>query len=54
MQYIVHEKFGEELYDWRNDPQELNNLIDESPSKSIVESFKVYLENLIGELFTSP
>ena len=54
MQYIVHEKFGEELYDWRKDPQELNNLIDESPSKSIVESFKVYLENLIGELFTSP
>jgi len=54
MQYIAHEKFGEELYDWRNDPQELNNLIDESSSKPIVESFKTYLKNLIGELFTSP
>ena len=54
MQYIVHEKFGEELYNWRNDPQGTNNLINESSSKSKVDSFRQYLQDLIGELFKSP
>jgi arylsulfatase A-like enzyme len=51
LQYIVHEKFGEELYNWREDPQERNNLIDESSSQSIVETFKAYLQKLIGKIF---
>ena len=33
MQYIVHEKFGEELYNWGTDPQEMDNLINESSSQ---------------------
>jgi arylsulfatase A-like enzyme len=51
MQYIVHEKFGEELYDWRSDPEETKNLISEPSSRSVAENFRRYLENLIGELF---
>ena len=51
LQYIVHEVFGEELYDWRVDPQETNNLIDDPTSTPVVNSFREYLENLIGELF---
>jgi arylsulfatase A-like enzyme len=51
LQYIVHEKFGEELYNWREDPQERNNLINESSSKSVVETSRSYLQSLIGELF---
>lgn len=51
LQYILHEKFGEELYNWREDPQEVNNLIDESSSQPVVATFRSYLQNLIGELF---
>lgn len=51
MQYIIHEKFGEELYNWQTDPQETNNLINVSSSKAVVDSFRLYLQKLIGELF---
>jgi arylsulfatase A-like enzyme len=51
MQYIIHEKFGEELYDWRSDPEETKNLISEPASRSVAESFRQYLQNLIGGLF---
>jgi len=51
MQYIVHEHFGEELYNWQVDPQEANNLIEDTSSKSAVDSFRLYLQDLIGELF---
>jgi arylsulfatase A-like enzyme len=51
MQYIVHEHFGEELYNWRDDPQEMTNLIEDTSSKSAADSFSDYLQNLIGELF---
>ena len=53
-QYITHEKFGEELYNWRKDPQETNNLISDPASQTVVEAFRDYLENLIGEIFRSP
>lgn len=53
-QYIIHEKFGEELYNWREDPQETNNLAAEPTSQTAIGSFRNYLENLIGELFKSP
>jgi arylsulfatase A-like enzyme len=51
MQYIIHEHFGEELYNWRDDPQETTNLIEDASSKSAADSFRVYLQNLVGELF---
>jgi arylsulfatase A-like enzyme len=51
LQYILHEKFGEELYNWREDPQESHNLANESSSQPVVETFRSYLKNLIGELF---
>jgi arylsulfatase A-like enzyme len=54
LQYIVHEQFGEELYNWRTDPQETNNLINENSSESVVDLFRQYLQDLIGELFKSP
>lgn len=54
MQYIIHEKFGEELYNWRVDPQEMNNLINEPASRTAADMFKQYLENLIGVLFRKP
>jgi len=53
-QYIVHEKFGEELYDWREDPQETDNLITNPSSQVVVERYREYLKNLMGELFKSP
>jgi len=53
-QYIVHENFGEELYNWRTDPQELSNLINDPATQTVVDVFRSYLNNLIGELFKKP
>jgi len=53
-QYIVHEKFGEELYNWREDPKEMNDLASDPSSQTVIDAFRDYLENLIGELFRSP
>ncbi len=53
-QYIIHEKFGEELYNWREDPQEMNNLAPNPSSQTVIDAFRNYLKNLIGELFRSP
>jgi len=55
MQYIVHEKFGEELYDWQADPQETDNMIDDPAVQSVVDRFKLYLNQLIGDpIFKNP
>jgi arylsulfatase A-like enzyme len=54
MQYIVHEHFGEELFNWQVDPQETNNLIEDASSKSAADSFRGYLQDLIGDLFKKP
>ena len=51
LQYITHENFGEELYNWRTDPQEMDNLINDPATKTVVDVFRSYLNNLIGELF---
>ena len=48
MQYIIHEKFGEELYDRTNDPQEMANLADNPDQQSTIDTFRQYLEKLIG------
>ena len=52
--YVIHEKFGEELYNWRVDQQETNNLIEDASSKSAADSFRRYLQDLIGDLFKKP
>lgn len=54
MQYILHEKFGEELYNWRDDPQELNNLADDASARSALNRFRLYLKTLLGELTRIP
>jgi arylsulfatase A-like enzyme len=54
MQFIIHEKFGEELYNWQIDPHETNNLITAPASQTIANAFKAYLEKLIGVLFKTP
>ena len=54
MQYIVHEKFGEELYNWRTDPQEKSNLVNEPSALKVLNGFKLYLKSLIGELVKIP
>jgi arylsulfatase A-like enzyme len=48
MQYIVHETFGVELYNWRNDPEEVQNLANAAEAVSALDVFKSYLEALIG------
>jgi len=48
-QYIVHEKFGDELYNWRTDPEETNNLASDPARTTILDAFKKYLKELIGE-----
>jgi len=54
MQYIVHEQFGEKLYNWQADPQETDNLVDEPSSQSALEYFRQYLQDSIGEFFNTP
>ncbi len=48
LQYIVHEEFGEVLYDWRDDPLELSDLAKEPDSATALESLRSYLDELIG------
>ena len=54
MQYITHEKFGEELYNWRTDPQEKSNLVDDPSARVSLNGFRLYLKSLLGELFKIP
>jgi len=55
MQYIIHEKFGVELYTWHDDPQEVNNLVDDPSVMDVLDSFKLFLTNLIGDpIFKTP
>ena len=55
MQYIVHEKFGDELYNWRVDPEETNSLADDPSVVTVLDVFKSYLKELIGDpIFKNP
>lgn len=54
MQYIAHETFGEELYNWREDPQETNNLINDPAARDALNGFRLYLKTLLGQLFQLP
>lgn len=54
MQYIYHEKFGEELYNWIEDPQEMNNLAGEPSARTALNGFRLYLKTLLGEILQIP
>jgi len=47
-QYITHEKFGEEFFNLKNDPQENSNLINDQASETIIEFFRSYAEKMIS------
>jgi arylsulfatase A-like enzyme len=44
--YIVHEKFGEELYDWANDPAQENNLATKPEGANIAKEFARILKDM--------
>ena len=44
--YLVHEKFGIELYDWRSDPGELRNLAQNAELQDIVSQMGSQLSSL--------
>ncbi len=46
--YIVHDVFGEELYAWRPDPEELTNLAGNPGFQSVVDQFRVYLDDRLA------
>lgn len=54
MQYIVHDTFGEELYNWRDDPQEQSNLAHEPSAVDALNRFRLYLKTLLGDLIRIP
>ena len=47
-QYIEHEFNGMELYDLNDDPDQLNNLVDENPI--ILDELKNYYLNAISKV----
>ena len=55
LQYIVHEEFGDELYDWRTDSQETDNLSADPTLATALDAFKKYLKELVGDpIFKNP
>ena len=55
LQYIVHEEFGDELYNWRSDPQETDNLSADPALATALDAFKNYLKELVGDpIFKNP
>ena len=50
-QYITNEKLGEELYDWREDPQELHNLAATEEGQQISRDLLARLRAIVGEPF---
>jgi hypothetical protein len=41
--YIDHEVLGVEVYDWRRDHQEANNLADTPEGQSVIDWFRKFL-----------
>lgn len=41
--YIIHEKLGNDLYDWKNDPREVHNLADRPDVQGVVARFRAEL-----------
>jgi arylsulfatase A-like enzyme len=54
-QYVEHQKFGSAIYDLQTDPMEITNLAAEPAMKTVMDSFKSYLEKLTGgPIFKKP
>jgi hypothetical protein len=49
-QYITNDKLGDELYDWREDPQELHNLATSSEGQQISRELLRVCEQLSATL----
>jgi hypothetical protein len=47
--YIHHEKFGAELYDWRVDPQELDNLAKKPEDVPMVQELTGRVRDLTAK-----
>jgi len=45
--YIVHDKFGAELYNWVQDSAELNNLVGTPEGKKVAEEFSALLQGML-------
>ena len=55
LQYITHETFGDELFNWHNDPQETNSLTGDPAMATVLDAFKNYLKELVGDpIFKNP
>ena len=48
--YIVHEEFGEELYDWSVDPAESTDLVENPELSSVVDQLRDDLDMFIATL----
>jgi arylsulfatase A-like enzyme len=46
-QLIVHDKLGDQLYDWTRDPGELNNLIKAPEGQATARSLKAQMEDVV-------
>jgi arylsulfatase A-like enzyme len=46
-QYITHQKFGPELYQWRSDPREINNLANQGDDRSVMDNFAVHIREVL-------
>jgi arylsulfatase A-like enzyme len=47
-QYILHSKFGAQLYDWQNDPGELHNLAGTPEGQGIVRQLSEQLQEILA------
>ncbi len=50
-QYIKHDDSSEELYDWKNDPEETRNLAGTPEGQTIDRDFRARLNHLVGYSF---
>ncbi len=46
-QYITHQKFGPELYQWRTDPEEKQNFANQADKQSVTDIFAVQLQQAL-------
>ncbi len=52
-QYIAHQRLGEQLYDWKNDVGELNNLANTPTGQAITSNFELRLQRRLGKSNTA-
>jgi arylsulfatase A-like enzyme len=46
--YIIHDKFGVQLYDWRNDPDEVHDLAQQPDVQDVVSHMAMLLSSLVS------